>query len=168
MGRCLKKIIFINFLVYFMLLVLVTCSNKNNNITIKEENNSVSDVILPGLDEIGNNKYSLPIDLMYDGFFYSSKEGFYHFIFTDKQINELNYILQKYSWDIPDNPESLNFDDLESYGLVYQNIIVAYFNKSGSKMLIRINNIYDGSITAYYFVPIEIYNDIEKYILKLK
>ena len=160
------------FIIFSLSFSIISCSNKNkiishenNNITTRE-NDTVPDIFIAGLDEIGDTIYSLHIDLKYDSVFYSSTEKFVHYNFEDKQYNELNYILQKNTWNKLDNTESWNFDNSEKYGLVNQNVIVAYFNKSGSEMLIRINNIYDGTITECYSVPIDTYSDIEKFILK--
>jgi len=164
----MKKIVFLIFIICCLTFnIITTCSNKSNNKIITEENDTVLEIDIPDLDEIEDTTYFLPIDMKYDSVFYRSKEKFVHYKFTDKQLNELKYILQKNSWNVYENNDSSpSFDDLECYGLVYQNIIVAYFNRFGSKMLIRINNIYDGSISEYYFVPIETYTDIEKFILE--
>ena len=110
--------------------------------------------------------YSLPIDLKYDSVFYRSPEQFIHYGFNDSQINELNYILQKNNWIKYDDPAPINFESLECYGLVYDYVIQAYFIRSDSKMLIRINDPFYGEITENYSVPAEVYSEIEKLAAK--
>ena len=125
----------------------------------------------PGLvDGSGeDNSKSPQTDFVYDKVSYLYGDSwdnnkYIEYTLNDSQIDKLEKILQRDTWEFLDDPPIGGVLYGESYNLEYQNKVVAYFISFDNKTLIIKKNLDNGSTTACYFASIDVYKNIENFI----
>ena len=154
----MKKMLYFIILLYCFL--FITCSRDGGQ--LNNENNGL---------QLNTINEGLPFNILYDVLFYDSCDDDYNIVeyyeinLNKKDLEQLNIILQKDTWELDDDPLALSFL-YGGYGLKYKDKAVVYFNYFEheyykGKTIIIIKNPDNGYTTTVYIASDKILKDID-------